>query len=164
MLAIKIVLHPTDFSERSELAFRLACVVAREYGARLVLAHVIEPAAAVAVDGSLMPPPEVDQEALWARLRALRPNNPKVPVEHRLVEGAAAAEILRLAGETKADVIVMGTHGRRGLGRLLMGSVAEQVVRKAPCPVITVKAPLPQAKPREEAVPAASGQAADAKG
>jgi len=61
------------------------------------------------------------------------------------VEGDVATEILRLAQETGSDLIVMGTHGRTGLARLLMGSVAEQVVRKAPCPVLTVKTPFPAA-------------------
>jgi nucleotide-binding universal stress UspA family protein len=74
----------------------------------------------------------------------------KVPVEHQLLfVGDPAAEILRVAQAVKADLIVLGTHGRTGLGRLLMGSVAEQVVRRAPCPVVTVKAPLPQGGPGE---------------
>jgi hypothetical protein len=62
--------------------------------------------------------------------------------ERRLEEGDAVTEILRVAEEAPADLIVLGTHGRTGLARLLMGSVAEQVVRRAPCPVLTVKAPL----------------------
>jgi nucleotide-binding universal stress UspA family protein len=64
-----------------------------------------------------------------------------VAVEQRLAEGDPAAEILHLATDTGCDMIVLGTHGRTGLDRLLMGSVAEQIVRKAPCPVLTVKAP-----------------------
>jgi nucleotide-binding universal stress UspA family protein len=80
-----------------------------------------------------------------------------VTVEHHLKEGDPATEILRLAEERKVDVIVMGTHGRTGLGRLLMGSVAEQIVRKAPCPVLTVRLPQRQAPPSEAAVPATAG-------
>jgi nucleotide-binding universal stress UspA family protein len=65
----------------------------------------------------------------------------QVPTERRLEEGDPVTQILRVARETNCDLIVMGTHGRTGLGRLVMGSVAEQVVRKALCPVLTVKMP-----------------------
>jgi nucleotide-binding universal stress UspA family protein len=80
---------------------------------------------------------------------------PSVLVERRLEEGDPIGEILRAAAEVPCDLIVMGTHGRTGLARLLMGSVAEEVVRKAPCPVVTVKTPFPvatptPASPREE--------------
>jgi nucleotide-binding universal stress UspA family protein len=63
-------------------------------------------------------------------------------VEHRLEEGEPAAQILRVAKETKAGLIVMGTHGRTGLERILLGSVAEKVLRKAVCPVLTVRIPI----------------------
>jgi nucleotide-binding universal stress UspA family protein len=79
-------------------------------------------------------------------------------VEHHLKEGDPAAEILRLAQEARVDLIVMGMHGRTGLGRLLMGSVAERVVRQAPCPVLTVKVPQRQAPPSEEAVRVTGGR------
>jgi nucleotide-binding universal stress UspA family protein len=141
MLAIKTILHPTDFSERSAFAFRMACALARDYGAQLVVLHVAEPPRPIAFEGVAVPPPVVDMKQLRDRLQQLRPEDPKVSVEHRLIEGDAPSEILRVAGETRCDVIVMGTHGRTGLGRLLMGSVAEQVVRKASCPVLTVKTP-----------------------
>jgi nucleotide-binding universal stress UspA family protein len=144
MLAIHTVLHPTDFSESSDFAFRLACTLARDYGARLVVVYVAEPPVPLYGDGVVIPPPDVDKEPLRVQLQQLRPRDPKVPVEHRLAEGDAATEILSLAKETQADVIVMGTHGRTGLSRVLMGSVAEQVVRKAPCPVVTVKSPQPR--------------------
>ena len=65
-----------------------------------------------------------------------------VPVERRLLAGDPADAIIRLAESEHIDLIVMGTHGRRGLSRLLMGSVAESVVRVAPCPVLTVKQPV----------------------
>jgi nucleotide-binding universal stress UspA family protein len=149
MLAIRTVLHPTDFSERSDLAFRLACSLARDYGARLIVLHVAEPPVAVAGEGVLLIPTPADLEPLRERLGGLRPRDPKVPVEHRLAEGNAAAEILRVAEEAKCDVIVLGTHGRTGLARLLLGSVAEQVLRRASCPVLTVRAaPLPARPPR----------------
>src|SRR5260370_15572717 len=76
---------------------------------------------------------------LMQQLHDLKPEDPGVVVDYRLAEGDTAEEILRTARETNSDVIVLGTHGRKGLGRLLLGSVAEQTVRTAPCPVVTVK-------------------------
>ena len=162
MLAIKTILHATDFSERSDFALRLACALARHYGARLVILHVAEPPTAVAAEGVLMLPPTIDLEPLRERLQQLRPEDPKILVEHRLVQGGAAEEILQAAQECKCDLIVMGTHGRTGLGRLLMGSVAEQVVRKAACPVVTVKTPYLLASPSEAPATAAAGEEAEA--
>jgi nucleotide-binding universal stress UspA family protein len=146
MLKIRTILHATDFSEPSQNAFHLACSLARDHGASLVVLHVA-PAPIFAYGGVMTapPPPEPDRTELLAQLRQLRAPDPKVPVEHVLAEGDADAEILRVARETHSDLIVLGTHGRTGLGRLLMGSVAEKVVRKAPCPVLTVKTPLPEA-------------------
>jgi nucleotide-binding universal stress UspA family protein len=141
MLPIHTILHPADFSDCSDSAFRLACALARDYGARLVVLHVAELPTVVAGDGMLMMPYSIDPESLREQLQQLEPGDPKVPVEHRLVEGYAAEQILRVAEETNCDLILMGTHGRTALNRLLMGSVAEEVVRKAPCPVLTVKTP-----------------------
>jgi nucleotide-binding universal stress UspA family protein len=87
-----------------------------------------------------------NQDALWELLNNLRPESYANAVERNLQVGDAAEEIVRLAGKANCDLIVMGTHGRSGLGRLLMGSVAEKVLRKAPCPVVTVKQPFPQAE------------------
>src|SRR6516165_8047637 len=143
MLAIKTILHPTDFSERSDLAFDLACSLARDYGAHLIVMHVAEPPMPIYGNGLVLSPPQSSKEPLQAKLRQLLPQDSKVQVEHRLVEGDAAIEILRVAGTAKCDLIVIGTHGRTGLGRLLMGSVAEQVLRRASCPVLTVKTPVP---------------------
>jgi nucleotide-binding universal stress UspA family protein len=147
MLAIRTVLHPTDFSTNSETAFRIACSLARDYGARFILLHVDVPPIVLVNEGLGIPQPAGpgDDTRLKDKLEQLKAPDPKVRVEHVLVKGDPTSEILRVAQENKADVIVMGTHGRTGLGRLLMGSVAEQVVRKAPCPVVTVKLPLSQA-------------------
>jgi nucleotide-binding universal stress UspA family protein len=162
MLAIKTILHPTDFSERSDFAFRLACALARDYGARVVLVHVAEPPVPIYGNGLVLPPPQSPKEPLLARLHQLLPEDPKVQVEHRLVEGDAATEIMQVAQEAKCDLIVMGTHGRTGLGRLLMGSVAEQVVRKASCPVVTAKTPQRQVSSSEEPLAVAAGKGAEA--
>jgi nucleotide-binding universal stress UspA family protein len=144
MLALGTILYPTDFSERSRSAFQLACALARDHGARLILLHVAGPAVLYG-EGLTVLPTESYHEQLRERLQGLQAQAPKGVVELRVCEGDAAGEILRVADETKCDLIVMGTHGWTGLGRLLMGSVAEKVVRKAPCPVLTLRTPFPPA-------------------
>jgi nucleotide-binding universal stress UspA family protein len=85
--------------------------------------------------------PAVEQRNLAEALEAVVPTHPAVPYEHRLLSGDPAREIVRLADEEGVDMIILGTHGRTGLKRLLMGSVAEAVVRRAMCPVLTIKQP-----------------------
>lgn len=140
MPSIRTILHPTDFSEPSAYAFDLACALARGSGAGLILLHVDAPPAAVG-HAVLLPLLTEHQHELKKELDRLMPN-PSLKTERRFEQGDPATEILRVAQETHADLIVMGTHGRTGLDRLLMGSVAEQVVRRAPCPVVTVKIPI----------------------
>jgi nucleotide-binding universal stress UspA family protein len=140
MLSVQHILAPTDFSERSAYAFGLACSLARDHGARLTVLHVVPPPMAEAVGGVMTPEPDRHEEE-WARLRRLLPTDSGIPVEHLLAEGEAGEAIVRAARECNCDLIVMGTHGRTGLGRALLGSVAEKVLRQAPCPVVTVKAP-----------------------
>jgi len=139
MLPIRTILHPTDFSDFSADAFHLACSLARDYGARLIVLHVEDVAVPMVGDGIMMPPPVMDLEPARDALRKIRPEDPIISVERYLIEGDPATEILQLARKTNADLIVMGTHGRTGVGRLLMGSVAERVLREAACPVLTVK-------------------------
>jgi nucleotide-binding universal stress UspA family protein len=134
----------------------MACAVARDYGARVIVLHVMTPPVVVYGDVVLPVPPENIQEELSEQLRALVAQHPEIPTETRLVEGDAATEILRVAKESKCDLIAIGTHGRTGLHRLLMGSVAEKVVRKAPCSVLTIKAPEHQASASPEQAPAAN--------
>jgi nucleotide-binding universal stress UspA family protein len=145
MLTIRRILHPTDFSERSENAFRLACALARDYNAPLLVLHVQAPAV-IYGEGMMAVPPPGYTESLRAQLEGVQAHDPRVVVEHKLVEGDPATEILRVAREAGCDLIVLGTHGWTGLRRLLMGSVAETVVRKAPCPVLTVKTPFAAAE------------------
>jgi universal stress protein A len=142
MLQITTILHPTDFSPRSEHAFHLACSLAKENGARLIVLHVAEPPV-VAPDSAMMVPPLPGGplEALTDKLHSIQPPDPRIRIEYLLEKGNAADEILRVAQETRSELIVLGTHGRTGLSRLLMGSVAEQVIRKATCSVLVVKAP-----------------------
>jgi nucleotide-binding universal stress UspA family protein len=141
MLTIQTILHPTDFSPRSDQAFRLACSLAHDHGARVIVLHVAPPPMATTVGGVMTPEPGRHDEEYLRQLRRLQPEDSRVPVERLLTEGSPSEGILRAARETKCDLIVMGTHGRTGLGRVLMGSVAEAVVRKAPCLVLTVKVP-----------------------
>jgi nucleotide-binding universal stress UspA family protein len=144
MLDVRTILHPTDFSECCAPAFELACAVARDYGVRLVLLHVRQSAMMPMGEFGVLPPDSEDfPEALQKKLDRLQPLAPDVPVERLLKEGNPAPEIVRTAREQKCQLIVMGTHGRTGLARLLMGSVAEEVLRQAPCPVLIVKPPPP---------------------
>ncbi len=155
MLPMHTIIHPTDFSKPSDNAFRLACSLARDHGARVIFFHVAPPIVAYG-DIVRFDQPEIAREKLWEAFRQLQESDPKVRelhVETQLAVGEPVQEILRLAKESKCDLIVMGTHGRTGLRRLLMGSVAEQIVRKAPCPVLTVKTPFPQARMAEEKIP-----------
>jgi nucleotide-binding universal stress UspA family protein len=145
MAPIHTILLATDFSEPAKHALRLACSLARDYDAHLIVLHVAVPPPMVYGEGILPPDPEVLAREAREQLDRLQFRDTNLHVERRFEEGDATTEILRVAAETRADLIVMGTHGRTGLSRLLMGSIAEQVVRRAPCSVLTVKAPRPEA-------------------
>jgi nucleotide-binding universal stress UspA family protein/quercetin dioxygenase-like cupin family protein len=147
---IQTILHPTDFSENSRYAFQTACALARDNHATLLVLHVMIPS----VSPVLQPPPpdplrSAESQESLAPLPWPQPSDPKIRVEHRLAEGDPAEEILRLTEALRCDLVVMGTHGRTGLGRFLTGSVAEEVLRKAACPVLVVKTPL-RARPEAE--------------
>lgn len=140
-LPIRCILHPTDFSADSMVALGVARSLARAQGARLVILHVI-PLEPVAID---VPPLSVDREPFKVALKTMKlsgaelEHDMKHPVETVLRDGVPVEEVLRMAKEVQSDLIVMGTHGRTGLGRLLMGSIAEQVLRRTACPVLTVR-------------------------
>jgi nucleotide-binding universal stress UspA family protein len=137
MLAIRTILHPTDFSESAEAAFSVAGMLAKAHKARLIVLHVY-PLPISRGEGVDYPP---DQAEMWRLLDRYYVPDPDVHVDDRLAEGSAPEEILRVAEEEGCDLIVMGTQGRTGLARLLMGSVAEKVMRGAHCPVLTVRIP-----------------------
>jgi nucleotide-binding universal stress UspA family protein len=124
-----VILHPTDFSDLSRHAFDVACALTRR-GGRVIVLHVVE-SVRVASEGY--------DEALDERLRRFLPDDPSIRVEFQLCEGDPAEEILRMASTTRCDLIAVGTHGRTGLDRLLLGSVAEAVLRRATCPALIVK-------------------------
>jgi len=142
----KKILFPTDFSTLSDAALRHATSLAKDAGATLIIAHVEEPPAAYGTGEMYYGLPDPDLPALTKMLEAVVPSDPLVRFEHRMVTGDPAGEIVALAAQEKVDLIVIGTHGRTGLGRLLMGSVAEAVVRRAPCPVFTFKENKPAEK------------------
>lgn len=146
MLPLRNILVPIDFSEHSDLAFRVACTMARDTNATIIALHVMIPPTIVYGEGVVPPVPE-DYPAEWQRkLEAIEAPTPNVVVDHELIEGDPAKQILDAARVHHCDLIVMGTHGRTGFGRLILGSVAEKVMRKAPCPVLTVRAqPTPKA-------------------
>ncbi len=133
------ILVPIDFSAGSNVALEMATSLARDSGGSLILAHVEVIPLSVVGGEYLYATPEPSTEELLAKLNAVEMPDSRVPVERRLLAGEPADAIIRLAKDEKVDMIVIGTHGRRGLTRLLMGSVAEAVVRAAPCPVMTVK-------------------------
>ena len=140
-MAEKTVIFPTDFSTASDVALEYATRMAKELKARLIIVHVEEPPFAYGGGELYYGVMEPDQTALRKMLSELRPTDPGVPYEHRLLVGTPADEIKQLAEQEQAELIVMGSHGRGGLARLLVGSVAEIVLRKAHCPVLIVKHP-----------------------
>ncbi|MFM8273606.1 MAG: alpha/beta fold hydrolase [Gemmata sp.] len=137
MLPIRTILHPTDLSAEAAPALRLACALARDYGARLILltAYPRPFSGAEAVDRTR---PDGIADDLLAQLRRLDVS-PAVQVTYRVEEGWPPDVILVTARGSDADLIVMGTHGRSGIRRAVMGSVAEVVNRRATCPVMTVR-------------------------
>ena len=135
------ILVPIDFSAGSDAALEMATSLARDGGGSLILAHAEVIPLSAAGGEFLYAISEPRTEELLAKLNAVVLRDSHVPVERRLLAGDPADVIIRLAQTEDVDMIVMGTHGRRGLTRLLMGSVAEAVVRAAPCPVLTVKQP-----------------------
>jgi universal stress protein A len=142
MFPIRRILHPTDFSEQSNAAFEVACALARDYSAELVILHVYSTPPVFAPDGIAVPLPSEDPYRVRVQLHELRPSDPRVNVKHIMVEGNPIDQILKHARTEAVDLIVMGTHGSSGLARLLMGSVAESVTRKTSCPVLTLRKPF----------------------
>jgi nucleotide-binding universal stress UspA family protein len=153
VLQLRRILLPTDFSGCANYALPYTAAIARATGATIVCVHVVEPIApAVGYSGLAEPMPIADiSEQLEDSAERELPQLAEcqdfsgLDVEEVIVHGDAAAEIVRVAGERKVDLIVISSHGRTGLGRIIFGSTAEAVVRHASCPVLVVKPP-----PQEE--------------
>jgi nucleotide-binding universal stress UspA family protein len=145
VIKLRKVLVPTDFSESARHAFSYGVSFAREYKAELVLLHVVENLT-VGYASDLVPVPmaEVFQEisgyakAELAKL-ADEAKQKGVAVSELVAQGKPSAEIIRHAAENDVDMIVLGTHGKGMLDQALFGSTTERVVRRAPCPVLTVR-------------------------
>jgi universal stress protein A len=148
MIDLHRILVPTDFSTHSRNALRYAAAFADRFGAELHLLHVVQDLALFVPDTVAVSPvaaPPLDRltaavrEALLREVRESGLEGRAVCLEVR--EGTPFEEIVRYAREKAVDLIVLGTHGRTGLAHVLLGSVSEKVVRKAPCPVLTVRHP-----------------------
>ena len=141
MMHFKQILCPVDFSEHGRYALIVASSLANESGGKLHLVHVHQPPMAVDAGFAGFIPELTDYESLRNQLQGILPTDVDVPYEHHLMVGFPSTELTKYAAKHNIDVIVMGTHGRTFLAHLLMGSVAEEVVRDAPCPVLTLKVP-----------------------
>lgn len=146
-MKIETILLPTDFSSGSDLAARYAADLASQYGAELVVIHVFFDV----IEGTSWYAPQIPLRDLSAEVedsarkqleRFITANfQGTSKVRSKVVRGMADQEILKAATDEKVDLIVIGTHGRTGLNRVLFGSTAEKVVRSATCPVLTVRLP-----------------------
>lgn len=143
MLSLKKILVPTDFSACAADALRLAQEIAQKFEGTITLLHVYQIPAYPLAEGTYVGGPQVTAEIvkdiLAALERAKDEAGASVPISTQIAEGVPYLEVARVAREGHFDLIVIGTHGRTGLRHLLLGSVAERVVRTASCPVLTVR-------------------------
>jgi nucleotide-binding universal stress UspA family protein len=143
---IRRVMHPTDFSRASTPAFKRAVEMAKSNRSELLLVHVMGPAVPFMADGYVSPQVYEDLEvasraAAQKHLRKLveKAKQGGARVKALLLEGVAHERIAQAARSRKADLVVIGTHGRTGFARLFLGSVASRVLAVSPCPVLTVR-------------------------
>jgi nucleotide-binding universal stress UspA family protein len=160
MLTLRSILCPVDLSEGSGRLLHLAAALAQAHGARLVVLHVAETPPFVSPGDLQKALRRKDgyRHELEELLHGLAPGLP-CPAEYRVEDGDPVTEILYQAADLPCDLIVLGTHGRTGLGRVFLGSVAEAVVRKAPCPVLTLKVPAANGAPDREGEVSTAGTA-----
>ena len=143
MIEISRILCPVDFSDHSRRAVDYAVALARWYTARLAVLHVYDVVPLSSLAPEMLPNASVGPEYREGLLRELErfvepAGADAVPLEFAVAEGSASAEIVKRARETGSGLIVLGTHGRSGLERLLLGSVTERVLHRAACPVLAV--------------------------
>ncbi|MEO6812057.1 MAG: universal stress protein [Isosphaeraceae bacterium] len=146
MLEIRAILAPTDFSHHAEVAVRYACGLAERLGATLHLLHVLSDIVPISPDPMLASsfPPEYYTESEAESHEALAHVLDEIEVRPQAVEvavrwGDAVDAIVDYTAKQGIDLIVIATHGRTGLSRVLLGSVADRIVREAPCPVLTIR-------------------------
>jgi nucleotide-binding universal stress UspA family protein len=140
------ILHPSDFSRASGAAFKKAVEMAKASRGELMLVHVVSPVMPVAGEGYISPKMYEEIAAssrAWAQKQldklVAKARTAGVRAKGSVLEGSAHDQVVRFARSKHADLIVMGTHGRSGLAKLFLGSVAGRVVAAAPCPVLTVR-------------------------
>lgn len=138
-MSIKTILFATDYSPTCRDALRFAASLARERGATLLITHVSQLEEYPV--GELFDEEPSDSDAELEELRAVTVPDPRIHCEHRLLHGDPATQIVELAKQAGVETIVLGTQGRTGLGRMLTGSVAETVLREAPCAVVAYRPP-----------------------
>jgi nucleotide-binding universal stress UspA family protein len=146
-MEIKSILFPTDFSEGSSQALKYAVDMAKKYGAKLYIVHVIYDIAKAS--GWYVPHVSVDQMYKDIEISAkkelerfgVEELSGIKDIERTVITGVPHEEIVNFANKNKVDIVIIATHGRKGIDRLLFGSTAAQVVRFAPCPVLTVRLP-----------------------
>lgn len=155
MIRVQKILYPTDFSSYSNQAYFHAISLAQKHGASLTMLFVYNPdrATTPGSTGDI----EADRQYWREQLEQIRPLDQGISVRHVMLEGDPAGEIVKFSRDAGIDLIVIGTHGRTGLDRLLMGSVAEKVLRDAVCSVFVVKLPKGQ-PPAESPSVAVAGQ------
>jgi nucleotide-binding universal stress UspA family protein len=147
MLSINVIVVPTDFSEQSLTALDCAVGLAETYDARLKVIFVNEPGlkisdmAWVGVDERAMNKMQLTEARRSIEKVVLDRIPVEVSADAEILYGEAVVKIIEYTSDVNADLIVMATHGRTGVSHVLLGSVAEQIVRKAPCPVMTLKHP-----------------------
>jgi nucleotide-binding universal stress UspA family protein len=146
MSRIRRILHPTDFSKASAAAYKRAVEMAKANRAELLLVHVLAPAIPMMADGYLSPKVYEDMENAsrgygQKHLAALvrKAKQAGVRVKGLLLEGIPHERVAGAARSKKADLLVIGTHGRTGFAKLFLGSVASRILAVAPCPVLTVR-------------------------
>jgi nucleotide-binding universal stress UspA family protein len=147
-MEIKGILFPTDFSEGSSQALQYAVDLTKKYGAKLYVVHVIYDIAKAT--GWYVPHVSMDQ--MYKDIQAgakkelekfgVEELGEVKNIERTVLTGVPHEEVMNFAKKNKIDLIIMGTHGRKGIDRILFGSTAAQIVRFAPCPVLTVRLPM----------------------
>ena len=143
MNPIRKILVPTDFSAHADEAFRTACALAGPLGAEVIVFHIAQPPAVVTAGGELLAEPETEPVNLWDRFHNLQAQGAKVRVQQEVIvtHRPGARHILDMLDKQGCDLIVMGTHGHSWMKQRLAGSLTEEVIRHARCPVLVVKAP-----------------------
>jgi nucleotide-binding universal stress UspA family protein len=157
-MKIDKILVPTDFSSASDEAMRAACDLAERIGHQIIVLHAFVPPIYPLLDGAVIPTAQhvadlVNDADRQVKALCDRFERAGVAIEGKVVQGAAAEEILAFADREGCDLIVMGTHGRSGVRRLVLGSIAESVVRGANIPVLTIREHPPAQPDRRDAAP-----------